>query len=99
MSEDRHTARRRRWLEGEGYRLEVRPIGKRYWRTPDTGERISEDQAAALVRDYEERALETAGWKPEDVEGETYWRRPDSGRLYPREAAYDVLEDVGEEPE
>ncbi len=91
MSTDRHAARRRRSLEEAGFRLEVKPSGKRFWRTPETGEMISEDHAVSLVKDAEERALEAAGWEPENVEGSTYWRRPGSGRLCPREAAYDVL--------
>ena len=85
-------ARREHRLEAAGFDLEVTPAGKRFWREPETGRRVSGDHAAALVREREERRLREEGWEPEEVEGETYWRRPGSGRLYPREAAHDLVE-------
>lgn len=92
-----HASRRRRCLEEAGFVAEVAPTGRRYWRTPETGDLISEERAFALAKDDEERALEAAGWEPENVDGDTYWRRPDSGSLYPRGAAYDVLRGTAKE--
>lgn len=86
MSQGYHSAQPHRRLERAGFRLETTPAGKRRWRTPETGKLVSE-----------ERAVEAARWEPENVEGETYWLRPDSGCLYPREAAYDILERTYEE--
>lgn len=87
----RAAARREHRLEAAGFALEVTPAGKRFWREPETGRRVSGDHAAELVRKSEEQRLLDEGWEPVEVEGETYWRRPGSGRLYPREAAYDLL--------
>lgn len=50
-----------------------------------------------LIGEMQARRLEEARWEPVEIEGETYWRRPDSGRLYPRGAAYDLVEQGGEE--
>jgi len=83
-------------LEEAGYVLEVAPTGRRYWREPGTGQLLSGDQAAELLRLEEVRTLEAAGWERVEIEAETYWRRPDTGRLYPRGAAYDVAKQ-GEE--
>jgi hypothetical protein len=92
MTERRVSANQQRRLEREGFRLEVTRAGKRFWREPETGDRISGDHAFELVRQKEARTLEEAGWKrAEEVGRETYWRRPDSGRLYPQGAAYDVV--------
>ena len=84
-------ARREHRLEAAGFALEVTPAGKRFWREPETGRRLSGDHAAELVRKKEEQRLLEEGWEPAEVEGETYWRRPGSGRLYPREAAHDLI--------
>lgn len=92
MTERRAGAEEQRRLEREGFILEVTPVGKRYWREPGTGRRLSGDHAFSLVRQKEARTLEEAGWeRVEEVGRETYWRRPDSGRLYPQGAAYDVV--------
>ncbi len=92
MTERRVSGEQQRRLEREGFRLEVTPAGKRFWREPDTGRRLSGDHARDVVRQKEARTLEEAGWeRVKEVERETYWRRPDSGHLYPQEAAYDVV--------
>jgi hypothetical protein len=92
MTERRVSAERQRRLEREGFTLEVTRAGKRLWREPETGDRLSGDHAFELVRQKEARTLEEAGWeRAEEVGRETYWRRPESGRLYPQGAAYDVV--------
>jgi hypothetical protein len=92
VTERRVSAEQQRRLEREGFTLEVTHLGKRLWREPRTGQRLSGDHALELVRQKEARTLEEAGWeRAEEVGRETYWRRPDTGHLYPREAAYDVL--------
>ncbi len=92
MTERRTSAEQQHRLEREGFRLEVTPAGRRLWREPDTGRRLSGDHAFELVRQKEARTLEEAGWEhAEEVGRETYWRRPESGRLYPQGAAYDVV--------
>jgi hypothetical protein len=96
VTERRASAEQQRRLERKGFVLEVTPGGKRWWREPRTGQRLSGDHAVELVRRKEARALEEAGWeRAEEVGRETYWRRPDSGRLYPQGAAYDVVVVVG----
>ncbi len=98
MTERHVSAERQRRLEREGYTLEVTRAGKRLWREPDTGRRLSGDHAFELVRQKEARILEEAGWeRAEEVGQETYWRRPESGRLYPQGAAYDVVVGVQDE--
>lgn len=90
MTERRTSEDEARRLKDAGYVLEVAPTGKRRWRQPGTGQLLSGDRAAELLRQEEVRTLEEAGWERVEVEAETYWHRPDSGRLYPRRAAYDV---------
>jgi hypothetical protein len=93
LSERRERAgEARRRLEAAGWRREERAYGKVFWKEPASGRRLSEDHAMNLIGEMQTRRLEEAGWEPVEVEGETYWRRPDSGRLYPRGAAYDLLE-------
>lgn len=87
----------RRRLEAAGWRREEKASGKVFWREPATGRRLSEDHAMNMIGEMQERRLEEAGWEAVEVEGETYWRRPTSGRLYPRGAAYDLVELDGEE--
>jgi hypothetical protein len=65
--------------------------GKRLWVAPETGKRLPEAHAFALVREEERRLLIEAGWECVEVDGETYWRRPGTGRLYPPAPAVDVL--------
>ncbi len=92
MTERRVSAEQQRRLEREGFTLEVTRAGKRFWKEPGNGQRLSGDDAFELVRQKEARILEAAGWeRVEEVGGETYWCRPDSGRLYPQGAAYDVV--------
>ena len=92
MTERRTSAEMARRLEAAGFRLEVAPTGKRWWREPGTGRLMSGDRAAEHLCREEERALEQAGWERVNVEGkEAYWRKPDSGHLYPQKAAHDVL--------
>ena len=94
---ERRTSKEDAWrLEEAGYVLEVASTGRRCWREPGTGLLLSGDHAAELLRQEEVRTLEEAGWERVEDEAETYWRRPDTGRLYPRRAAYDVVEQ-GEE--
>ncbi len=97
VTERRVGPREQRRLEREGFRLEITPGGKRYWREPETGRRLSPNHAAEILEQKEVRTLEEAGWEVVEVEGKTYWRRPDSGHLYPRGAAYDVLRTMGKE--
>ena len=98
MSERRVREAQQWRLEREGFMLEVTRAGKRLWREPGTGRRLSGDHARELLRQKEARTLEEAGWeRAEEVGRETYWRRPDSGYLYPQGAAYDVV--VGTEEE
>jgi hypothetical protein len=92
VTERRVRGKQQRRLEREGFTLEVSPVGKRLWREPGTGRRLSGDHAFELVRQKEARTLEEEGWERAEVVGrETYWRRPDSGHLYPQGAAYDVV--------
>ena len=92
MIERRVSAEQQRRLEKEGFTLEVGPAGKRIWREPGTGDRLSGDHAFGLLRRKEARTLEEEGWERAEVVGrEAYWRRPDSGHLYPQGAAYDVV--------
>lgn len=92
MTERRVSSEQQRRLEREGFMLEVNPAGKRLWREPGTGRRLSGDHAFELLRRKEARTLEEEGWeRVEEVGQETYWRRPDSGHLYPQGAAYDVV--------
>ena len=98
MTERRVSAERQRRLERAGFTLEVTRAGKRFWREPGTGRRLSDDHAVELMKQEEARALEEAGWEREEEVGrETYWRRPDSGYLYPQGAAYDVVMHTQEE--
>ena len=97
MSDPGATAQQYRRLEELGFTLEVTRAGKRYWREPQTGERVSEPRAVVLLRQREEQTLTEAGWEPVEVEGERYWRRPDSGRLYVQGAAYDVVKTMEQE--
>ena len=100
MTERRVSGKQQRRLEREGFTLEVSPAGKRLWRDPGTGRRLSGDHAFELVRQKEARTLEEEGWERAEVVGrETYWRRPDSGRRYPQGAAYDVVRRTQEEPQ
>jgi hypothetical protein len=100
VTERRVSAEQQRRLEREGFTLEVNPAGKRLWREPGTGRRLSGDHAFELLRRKEARILEEAGWeRAEEVGRETYWRRPDSGHLYPQGAAYDVVRRTQEEQE
>ena len=94
---ERRTSQEDAWrLEKAGYVLEIAPAGRRCWREPGTGQLLSGDHAAELLRQEEVRTLEEAGWEPVEVDAETaYWRRPDSGRLYPRRAAYDTVKTGG----
>ena len=80
-----------RRLRYAGYTFEPNRVGKHFWVEPQTGRRLSEDHAFALVRKEERRLLTEAGWEPVEIEGEAYWRRPASGRLYPPAPAVDVL--------
>ena len=94
---ERRTSQEDAWrLEKAGYVLEVTHAGRRCWREPGTGQLLSGDHAAELLRLEEVRTLEEAGWERVEDEADTYWRRPDTGRLYPRRAAYDVLKEVQE---
>jgi hypothetical protein len=96
MTERRTNEEIARRLKDAGYLLEVAPTGRRLWREPGTGQLLSGDHAAELLRQEEVRTLEEAGWEPVEVDAETtYWRRPDSGRLYPRRAAYDTVKTGG----
>jgi hypothetical protein len=98
VTERRVSAEQQRRLEKEGFTLEDTPVGKRLWREPGTGRRLSGDHAFELLRQKEARTLEEEGWERAEVVGrETYWRRPDSGRLYPQGAAYDVVRRTQEE--
>ena len=91
---ERRTSMEDAWrLEAAGYVLEVAPTGRRCWREPGTGQLLSGDHAAELLRRHEVRTLEEAGWESVNAEAQTYWRRPDTGRLYPRGAAYDVVKE------
>jgi hypothetical protein len=70
MTERRVNAEQQRRLEREGFSLEVTPAGKRLWREPETGDRLSGDHAFELVRQKEARTLEEAGWeRAEEVGG------------------------------
>jgi hypothetical protein len=94
---ERRTSREDAWrLEKAGYLLEVTSAGRRCWRAPGTGQLLSGDHAAELLRLEEVRTLEEAGWERVEDDADTYWRRPDTGRLYPRRAAYDVSKEVRE---
>jgi hypothetical protein len=89
---ERRTSQDDAWrLEKAGYVLEVTHAGRRCWREPGTGQLLSGDHAAELLRLQEVHALEEAGWERVEDEADTYWRRSDTGRLYPRRAGYDVL--------
>ena len=90
MTERRTSEETKQRLEEAGYVLEVAPTGRRCWREPGTGQLLSGDHAAELLRREEVQTIEEAGWERVEFEAETYWRRPDSGRLYPRGPAYDV---------
>ena len=90
MTERRTSKETAHRLQEAGYVLEVTPAGRRCWRQPGTGQLLSGDHAAELLRLEEVRTLEEAGWERVEDEADTYWRRPDTGRLYPRGAAYDV---------
>ncbi len=88
---ERRTSKEDAWrLKEAGYVLEFAPTGRRCWRQPGTGQLLSGDHAAELLRLEEVRTLEDAGWEGVEDGVDTYWRRPDTGRLYPRRAAYDV---------
>ena len=88
---ERRTSKEDAWrLEEAGYVLEVAPAGRRCWRDPRTGQLLSGDHAAELLRQEEVWALQEAGWERVEDDAATYWRRPDTGRLYPRGAAYYV---------
>jgi hypothetical protein len=80
-------------LVNAGYVFEPSRAGKHFWVQPETGRRLPEDRAFALVREEESRRLAEAGWESVEIEGspEAYWRRPDTGRLYPQGPAVDVL--------
>jgi hypothetical protein len=80
-----------RRLRAAGYVFAPSRAGKHLWVAPETGKRLPEDRAFALVREEERRLLIEAGWESVEVAGETYWRRPDTGRLYPPAPAMDVL--------
>ena len=98
MTERRVSTQQQRRLEREGFTLEVTHAGKRFWREPRTGRRLSADHAFAVVRQKEAHTLQQAGREHvEEVGGETYWRRPDSGHLYPQGAAYDVVVERAQE--
>jgi hypothetical protein len=89
---ERRTSQEDAWrLEQAGYVLEVTHAGRRCWREPGTGQLLSGDHAAELLRQEEVWTLQEAGWERVEAGAETYWRRPDTGRLYPRGAAYDVV--------
>ena len=96
MTERRTSVEMARRLEDAGFRLEVAPTGKRWWREPETGRLMSGDRAAEHLCREEERALEQAGWERVNNEGEAYWRKPDSGHLYPQNAAYEVMKSTEE---
>ncbi|HEV8045639.1 MAG TPA: hypothetical protein VGP38_10685 [Rubrobacter sp.] len=91
MSDRRIDAEGERRLRAGGFVPEVSPTGKQRWQDPETGRMIPGANALQEAQRREEKDLEEAGWKREEVEGETYWRRPDSGRLYPRGPAHDLL--------
>jgi hypothetical protein len=97
MTERRTSAEVARRLEEAGFRLEVAPTGKRWRREPGTGHLLSVDHAAKFLRRGEERALEQAGWKRVNIEGEAYWRKPDSGHLYPQKAVHEVMRSTEED--
>jgi len=80
-----------RRLRYAGYSFEPNRMGKHFWVEPQTGRRLSEDHAFALVCEEERRLLTEAGWERVEIEGEAHWRRPDTGRLYPPGPAVDVL--------
>jgi hypothetical protein len=48
--ERRASSEQQRRLEKEGFKLEVSPAGKRIWRVPGTGGRLSGYHAFELVR-------------------------------------------------
>jgi predicted RNA binding protein YcfA (HicA-like mRNA interferase family) len=97
VTERRTSAEMARRLEDAGFRLEVAPTGKRWWREPGTERLMSGDRAAEHLCREEERALEQAGWEQVNVEGEeAYWCKPDSGHLYPQKAAHDVMRSTEE---
>jgi hypothetical protein len=97
VATERRTSQEDAWrLEKAGYVLEVTPAGRRCWREHGTGQLLSGDHAAELLRLEEVRTLEEAGWEQVEDEADTYWRRPDTGRLYPRRAAYDVVKEAQE---
>ncbi len=91
MSDRRLDAEGERRLREAGFVPEVSPTGKQRWRDPQTGRMIPGANALKEAKRREERDLEEAGWKREEIEGETFWRKPDSGRLFPRGAAHDLL--------
>ena len=80
-----------RRLRYAGYTFAPSPAGKHLWVEPETGRRLPEDRAFAMVRKEEVLLLVEAGWECVEIADEAYWRRPDTGRLYPRGPAVDVL--------
>lgn len=59
---------------------------------------VSEARRCGVDDQGERRVLESAGWEPEDRDGETIWRNPEDGNWYEQRRAIELVEggeDVG----